>query len=52
MYKKLYEEEQKLRAYPTHVHEAVPGSSCCYMFFAVFYLMSFIYPLDSNKFTI
>ncbi|XP_042066040.1 nuclear-pore anchor-like isoform X2 [Salvia splendens] len=24
MYKKLYEEEQKLRAYPTHVHEAVP----------------------------
>lgn len=24
MYKKLYEEAQKLRAYPTHVHEAVP----------------------------
>ncbi|KAL1566884.1 nuclear-pore anchor-like isoform X1 [Salvia divinorum] len=24
MYKKLYEEEQKLRAYPTHLHEAVP----------------------------
>lgn len=50
MYKKLYAEEQKLRAYPTHLREAVTGSFCCYMFFAVFYLMSFIHALVSSMF--
>lgn len=27
MYKKLYEEEHKLRSYPTHLQEVVPGFS-------------------------